>query len=119
MRHWRVSLVSLLIFGVFVLPLSADVVPPRKAGVDPEAERILHVLASAGTPSDSAVSSLQCLTASELEYFASDPQRVQVAGAQQDFMSGQSINLWYESVGGAVFLAAGVGFGYYWLHLRE
>ena len=38
---------------------------------------------------------------------------------QQDMFAGQTVNLWFESVGGAVMLAAGLGTGYYMLHNRE
>lgn len=42
-----------------------------------------------------------------------------MVGAQQDFFTGQSVNLWYESVAGLGMLAVGVGAVYFMTHNRE
>lgn len=107
-----------LAFCVFAAPLYADIVPARKAKADRDAAAVEERLVALGVDAASAKSSADKLSPSELSFFASDPLRVQSVG-QQDMFAGQSVNLWYESLGGAAMLAAGLGLAYYMIHNNE
>ena len=107
-----------LAFCVFAAPLYADVVPARKAKADRDAVAVEQRLVALGVDAASAKSSAERLSPSELRFFASDPLRVQSVG-QQDMFSGQTVNMWYESIGGAALLAAGFGLAYYMIHNNE
>ncbi|MBI4563687.1 MAG: hypothetical protein HY716_03210 [Planctomycetes bacterium] len=119
MREGCRSLLVILVFAVFAAPLCADVVPARRIVAEAEAAQVADRLASLGVAARTAAERVESLTAAEIEFFASAPRSVQVAGAEQDFFTGQSVNLWYESLGGAFMLATGIGAGFYMISNRE
>src|SRR5262245_31956047 len=118
MRNWRKCAAAFMTLCVFAAPLCADVVPARKAKVDQDAAAVEQRLATLGVDPATAKASADRLTPSELRFFASDTDRVQPVG-QQDMFAGQTVNLWFESLAGAAFLAAGFGLGYYMIHNNE
>lgn len=118
MRIWQTTAAALLAIGVLAAPLHADVVPPRKAKTDRDAAAVEQRLVSIGVDAPAAKESAARLTPSELRFFAADAARLQTVG-QQDMFSGQTVNMWYESIGGACFLAGGLGLAYYMVHNRE
>jgi hypothetical protein len=118
MRMWQKSAAALVTLCVFAAPLSADVVPARKAKADRDAATIEQRLVDLGVDAATAKSSAGSLTPSELRFFATDTERLQPVG-QQDMFSGQTVNMWFESIGGAAFLAGGLGLAYYMVHNNE
>jgi hypothetical protein len=119
MRMWRNTLAAFLATAVLAGPLYADVVPARKAKARGDAAKVEQRLVSLGVDAATARESAGTLTASELRFFADAPGRIQPMGAQQDLFTGSAVNMWFESVGGVVFLAAGFGTAYYMIHNRE
>ncbi len=95
-------------FCLFVQPLCADHVASRRAGIRTDAERVAGRLSELGLAAAEAERQVRSLTSDELAFFSRDLSRVQVVGARQDFFSGDSDNLWYESVAGAGFFAIGM-----------
>ncbi len=91
-------------------PLCADHVASRRGAARADADQIAGRLAQLGLPAAEAERQVRSLNSEELAYFSRDLSRIQVVGASQDFFSGSSDNLWYESIAGAGFLAAGMGF---------
>src|SRR5688572_16633432 len=118
MRTLQRTAAALVTLCVFAAPLYADVVPARKAKADRDAAAVEQRLVALGVDAAAAKSSADQLSASELRFFASDPLRLQSVG-QQDMFAGQTVNLWYESIGGAAMLAAGLGLAYYMVHNNE
>jgi hypothetical protein len=118
MRNWRKSVAAFLALCVFAAPACADVVPARKAKADRDAAKVEERLVSLGAGETEAKSSAGSLTPSELKYFAADTARCQPVG-QQDMFAGQTVNMWWESVVGAGFLALGFGAAYYMIHNNE
>lgn len=118
MRIWQRSAAALVALCVFAAPVSADVVPARKAKADRDAAKVEDRLVALGVDAAAAKSSADRLTPSELQFFASDPGRLQPVG-QQDMFSGQTVNMWFESLIGAAFLAGGLGLAYYMVHNNE
>lgn len=118
MRTWHKTAAALVALCIFAAPLRADVVPARKAKADKDAAAVENRLVSIGVDSAAAKASANRLTPSELRFFASDTARLQPVG-QQDMFSGQTVNLWYESLAGAAFLAGGFGLAYYMVHNNE
>jgi hypothetical protein len=118
MRIWQKSAAALVTLCVFAAPLRADVVPARKAKADRDAATVEVRLVTLGVEAPAAKASAERLTPSELRFFASDAQRIQPVG-QQDMFAGQTVNMWYESLGGAALLAAGFGLAYYMIHNNE
>ncbi len=102
----RRSLVVLMVFALFATPLYADVIPSRRAAAATDSTRVPDVKAVPMTQADQA-------------FFAAHPERVQVVGAQQDAFSGQSDNLWFETICGAGFLGLGAGIIWYMLTNNE
>jgi hypothetical protein len=115
---WQKSAAALLTLCVFSAPLYADVVPARKAKADRDAAAVELRLVAIGMDAEAAKASAVRLTPTELTFFAADPQRVQPVG-QQDMFAGQTVNMWWESLGGAAFLAGGLGLAYYMIHNNE
>ncbi len=116
MRIWSRSLAAILTLAVLSAPVHADVARARKSAA-PEAVRTrLEALGEARASTDAT---LARLTPAETRFFAADPSRVQVVGVQQDFFTGESVNLWYETLLGGFMLAAGVGGLYFMTHNRE
>jgi hypothetical protein len=118
MRIWQRSAATLVTLCVFAAPLSADVVPARKAKADRDAAKVEERLVALGVDASAAKENAERLTPSELRFFAADTDRVQSVG-QQDMFSGQTVNMWFESLAGAAFLAGGVGLAYYMVHNNE
>ena len=118
MRIWQTSAAALLALCIAAAPVSADVVPARKAKADRDAAAVEQRLVTLGVAADSAKTSADRLTSAELQFFASDPDRLQPVG-QQDMFAGQTVNMWWESLGGAAFLAGGLGLAYYMVHNNE
>ena len=118
MRIWQKSAAAFLALCVVAAPLSADVVPARKAKADKDAAAVEQRLVALGVDASAARTSADQLTPSELRFFATDSQRLQPVG-QQDMFAGQTVNMWFESIGGACFLAAGLGLAYYMVHNNE
>jgi len=119
MRMWPKTLAAFLATAVLAAPLHADVVPAKKARAAGDAAKVEHRLVSLGVDGATARASAGGLTASELRFFAESPARLQPMGAQQDMFTGSTVNMWFESVGGVCFLAAGFGTAYYMIHNRE
>ena len=109
---------ALLALGVFAAPALADIVPARKAKADKDAATVENRLVDLGVDSAAAKASAEKLTPSELRFFAADTARLQPVG-QQDMFAGQTVNMWFESLGGAAFLAGGLGLAYYMIHNNE
>jgi hypothetical protein len=118
MRIWTMNGAAFLALSVFAAPLFADVVPARKTKADRDAVAVERRLVTLGMDASAARGSADRLTPSELWFFATDTSKLHPVG-QQDMFAGQTVNLWFESIGGAVMLAAGLGTGYYMLHNRE
>jgi hypothetical protein len=118
MRNVNGLAAALLALGVFGAPLYADVVPARKAKADKDAAAVENRLVDLGVDAAAAKASAEKLTPSELRFFAADTARLQPVG-QQDMFSGQTVNMWYESIGGAALLAGGFGLAYYMIHNNE
>ncbi len=102
----RRSIIVVLMFAVLATPLWADVLPVRRAAATADASRVTERVTAMGVKD--APAHVAALTESDRAYFASHPERVQVVGAQDDFFSGSSQNLWYETLAGAGMLAVGM-----------
>ena len=118
MRIWQKSAAALVTLCVFAAPLHADVVPARKAKSDKDAATVETRLVALGVDASTARTSADRLTPAELRFFAADTARLQPVG-QQDMFAGQTVNMWFESIGGACFLAGGLGLAYYMIHNNE
>ncbi len=105
----RTSLIVLMAFAVFATPLYADVIPSRRAKAPTDGAKVAERVATLGVQPAAAKSETVELTASDRAFFAAHPERVQVVGAQQDMFSGESNNLWFETIVGGFWLAIGVG----------
>jgi hypothetical protein len=115
----RTSLVVLVAFAVFATPLYADVIPSKRAQGAADQARVGDRVSSLGGDTAQAKASAADLTSKDGAFFASHPERVQVVGAQQDMFSGESNNLWFETILGAGWLVAGVGIIAYMLTNNE
>lgn len=94
-------------------PCSADVIGSRsKRNAAPEKARIVRQMEQLGVHPEQARQTASDLTARDLEYFASNPGRVVLAGQETKsdggFFAGEASIRWYELVGGLLFLG-GVG----------
>jgi len=118
MRIWQKSAAAIVTLCVFAAPLHADIVPARKAKADRDAAVVETRLVALGVESAAAKASADRLTPAELRFFAADTERLQPVG-QQDMFAGQTVNMWFESIGGACFLAGGLGLAYYMIHNNE
>ncbi len=84
----------------------ADVLPARRTADSGAPARVEARLVELGYTAETARAQVQRLTADDAEYFAQHPDRLQLAG--QEMWGGQSDNLWWEWVFGAVFLAGAI-----------
>ena len=118
MRTWPKIAAAFLALAVFGASVRADVAPAKKSKADRDAAAVEARLVKLGMDTETARGSAGRLTPSELRFFAADTSKLQPVG-QQDMFAGQTVNLWFESIGGAAFLAGGLGLGYYMVHNRE
>lgn len=97
-------LVAMAMAGLFTQSLHADVIPTRRAGETSESSRKVESrLVQLGVSVDSAKEQIQKLTDDQTNYFAGNPERIQLVG--QENWGGQSDNLWWEWLFGIVALA--------------
>src|SRR5687767_925739 len=94
---------------LFAQPLFADHVGSRRSTPSADASRLAGRLTELGLSPEAAGQQVSALTAGEIAFFSADPARVQVVGAAQDMFSGESDNLWYETIAGGGFLLFGLG----------
>jgi hypothetical protein len=98
-------LVAVAMAGLFSSPLYADVIPTRRAGDTTDSSaKVESRLVQLGVSAETAKEQIQKLTDDQTNYFAGNPQRIQLVG--QENWGGQSDNLWWEWVFGLVALAA-------------
>lgn len=97
-------LVAVAIAGLCSPSVYADVIPTRRAGdTEASSRKVENRLVQLGTSSEAAKEQIQKLTDEHLNYFAANPERIQLVG--QENWGGQSDNLWWEWVLGIAFLA--------------
>ena len=102
-------LVALAMAGLFTRPLYADVIPTRRASDTTDSSKKVECrLVQLGISSDSAKEQIQKLTDDQTNYFAGNPERIQLVG--QENWGGQSDNLWWEWLFGLAFLGAVGGY---------
>lgn len=95
---------TLALTGLFCGPLAADVIPAQYASESGPKKALQTQLTASGMDAQMAQARVLRLTDDEAAFFAQDARRVQIVG--QEMWGGQSDNLWWEWVGGIVFLAA-------------
>ena len=110
------SAALVMILAVFAAPLAADEIPTRlpeekDAGT---VEKVVGQLTRIGLPRPVATAHAKLLPDAALAHYAHAPEALQFVGqtgpqAGEDIFSGQSYNLWYESVIGVIFLGAAAG----------
>ncbi|MBI2932934.1 MAG: hypothetical protein HYY16_14920 [Planctomycetes bacterium] len=105
----RTALVVLMTMSVFAAPLYADVLPSRRPVKTDDTAQVARQIVALGVDGVDARAQAEALTSSETAFFAEHPARIQVVGAQEDIFSGESDNLWYESLIGLGVLGAGLG----------
>jgi len=113
MRTPLLVLVALCVFGA---PLSADVIRSRRIA-KADTAKIADRVASLGVAQ--ADSEVAAMTDADRAFFASAPERVQVAAAQQDAFSGQVTPLTYEFILGGVMAVLGAGTLLYMIRNNE
>jgi len=116
MRSLQRGIVAAMALAIFAVPTWGDVIGSRTAKASKKSKATvtarLHAL---GVHPVEAQKQVRDLHSRDLEYFASDPSRIVLAGAQgQEFFSGSSETMWYEFVigVGAFLLPAGI-IGFY------
>jgi hypothetical protein len=98
-------LVAVAMAGFFTQPLHADIIPTRRAADTSESsKKVEGRLLQLGVSSDAAKEQIQKLTDEQTNYFAGNPERIQLVG--QENWGGQSDNLWWEWVFGVLALVA-------------
>jgi len=96
-------LVVVALAVLFSSPLYADVVPTRRPGDTTESSaKVESRLVQLGVSPDAAREQIQKLTDDQTNYFAGNPQRIQLVG--QENWGGQSDNLWWEWLFGILAL---------------
>ena len=102
-------LVAVAMGGLFTQSVHADIIPTRRAGDTAESsQKVESRLLQLGVSSDAAKEQIQKLTDDQTNYFAGNPERIQLVG--QENWGGQSDNLWWEWVFGILALGAVVWF---------
>jgi len=100
-------LLAVALAGFLSQPLYADVIPTRRAGDTTESsQKVEQRLVELGVSSQAAKEQIQNLTDDQTNYFAGNPERIQLVG--QENWGGQSDNLWWEWVFGLAALAGAV-----------
>lgn len=115
MRWTARAVVLLTAFCVFAAPAAADVIPSRIETEEDKAAqaKVEHRFAQLGYAPETARLRAQELSLDEAAFFARAPGALRFVGQQgpdegQDIFSGQSYNLWYESVFGVIALGVTV-----------
>ncbi len=108
MRKLKKGMATALMLAIFVTPCWADVIGSRSRK-SPESDRkqVAMRLHQLGIHPSEAREQMNNLSAQDLAFFAGNPRRVLMAGAQDagsEFLSGSSNAMWYEIVGGSSFL---------------
>lgn len=107
--------VAVAIVGLCTPAAYADVIPTRRSGdTSTSAEKIEKRLLQLGVSSETAKDHLKSLTDDQTNYFAANPERIQLVG--QENWGGQSDNLWWEWVLGLAALAAVAWFIVFEIH---
>ena len=102
-------LVALAMAGLFTQPLYADVIPTRRASdTTQSSKKVESRLVQLGISSESAKEQIQKLTDDQTNYFAGNPERIQLVG--QENWGGQSDNLWWEWLFGLAALGGVAAF---------
>ena len=102
-------LVALALAGLFTQPLYADVIPTRRASDTTDSSKKVETrLVQLGISAESAKEQIQKLTDDQTNYFAGNPERIQLVG--QENWGGQSDNLWWEWVFGLAALGGVAAF---------
>src|SRR5262245_28967831 len=96
-----------LVFCMLSAPAWADHVPSRRAAAKADQAKVATRMVELGTTAEAAKDEVARMTAGDVSYFARNVDRVQVVGAAQDLFSGESDNLWYETLGGLGFIGVG------------
>jgi hypothetical protein len=97
-------MVALAMAGLFIQGLHADIIPTRRAGdTTDSSKKVESRLLQLGVSPDSAKEQIQKLTDDQTNYFAGNPERIQLVG--QENWGGQSDNLWWEWLFGLAALA--------------
>ena len=97
-------LVAVAIAGLCTPAAYADVIPTRRAGDTTESSRKVESrLVQLGVTVEAAKEQIQKLTDDQTNYFAGNPERIQLVG--QENWGGQSDNLWWEWLFGLAALA--------------
>lgn len=113
MRRLTRGLGPILALLLLAAPCAADVIGSRPGGnASRERTQVVRRLESLGLHPVQARSEASELSARDLEYFAAQPARIALAGAQEgggqgELLSGSSTVLWYEIVGGVLMLGGG------------
>jgi hypothetical protein len=112
MRNLKKGMTTALILAVLVTPSWGDVIGSRtRTGPDSDRKQVAGRLHQLGIHPSEACLQVDSLSARDLAFFAENPRRVLLAGAQDEgaeFFSGSSTAMWYEIVGGSGFLLLSV-----------
>jgi hypothetical protein len=106
----RKSVAVVLSFLMLAAPACADVIGSRPGGnAKKERAQVQGQLEKLGVHPEAAKRKVSNLSADDVEFFASNPGTIMLAGAQEgggqgEFFSGSSHVRWYEFVGGAALL---------------
>ena len=98
-------LAPLALLGLFAAPLCADVIPTRYPSKSNAHQKVEETLTNSGLSAADAQNRVGRLTVKEAAHFAS---QTEFHPAGQEIWAGQSDNLWWEWIGGIVFLGAAV-----------
>lgn len=113
MRRLTRGIGPILALLLLAAPCAADVIGSRPGGdASRDRARVVQRLENLGLHPGQARAQAAELSARDLEYFAAQPSRIALAGAQEgggqgELFSGSSTVLWYEVVGGILMLGGG------------
>jgi hypothetical protein len=112
MRNLKMGMTIILMLTIFVSPSWADVIGSRtRKSSQNNQKQVTERLHQLGIHPSEADKQVEQLSAKDLAFFAGNPQRVVLAGAQDqgaEFFSGSTTVMWYEIVGGATFTVLGL-----------
>ena len=112
MRNLKKGITVALMMMILVTPSWADVIGSHvRKSAQKNQKQVTDRLQQLGIHPMEAKQQVTDLSATDLAFFAGNPQRVLMAGAQDagsEFFSGSTTVMWYEIAAGAGFLVLGL-----------
>jgi len=112
MRNLKKGMATAMMLAIFVAPCWGDVIGSRtQKSPQNNQKQVAERLHQLGIHPSEARQQVSHLSAKDLAFFAGNPQRVLLAGAQDagaEFLSGSTTVMWYEIVAGSGFLLLGL-----------